>query len=297
MENRKDAGADTPNPPRDVQANGKDLDAMSAVELAEELELIWGEMDEDSYDEKIIDAYLDALDRKAPVPEHPDAQTAYKRFLDLTRGTGGDKPKHRVSRAILRAAVAAVVAVVVVLGAMITVQAAGVDVFGRIARWTKETFSFGESTFGDVNDTPKENEEKDDLNVAKHNDDGPSELQKALDTYGITEVKEPSRLPEGYALENVAVTDLSDFGIVIINATYTDSRAYIYIDVAQGDSASPGQVQKDDDFVELYEKNGTVVYIIKNENNYTVTWSVDGYEVQVSGNDENQIRNVAESML
>lgn len=116
--------------PHDAHVNGKDLDAMSAVELAEELELIWGKMDEETYDEKIIDMYLDALDRKVPMPNHPDADTAYDLFLKA-RGFEPEKGRRRDFRFVLRAALAAVIAAALLFGAMVTVQAAGVDVFAK----------------------------------------------------------------------------------------------------------------------------------------------------------------------
>lgn len=301
MENIENAGGGKSKLPRDGSVRGKDLDAMSAVDLAEELELIWGEMDEDTYDEELIDAYLDALDRKAPIPEHPDAKTAYRRFLDLTRGTPQRQVKRRSCKGVLRVALVAVVAVAAVFAAMITVQAAGVDVFGSIARWTKETFSFGKDYFKNMSDTPKGNSP--DGNVVDVNQIDTSELsdfQRALNTFGITEVKEPSWIPEGYALDTVNVADQREFGFYLISASYTNkSDEYARIDIllSSYEDVSPGQIQNDSDNVKSIEVEGIMMYLIENENNITLTWESEKYEFQICGGNENNLTRIARSML
>lgn len=298
MENIENAGGGKSKLPRDGSVRGKDLDAMSAVDLAEELELIWGKMDEDTYDEELIDAYLDALDRKAPIPEHPDAKTAYRRFLDLTRGTPQRQVKRRSYKGILRVALVAVVAVAAVFAAMITVQAAGVDVFGSIARWTKETFSFGKDYFKNMSDTPKDNDTRDHVDVTPNETADLSDFQRALNTFGITEVKEPSWIPDGYALDMVTVIDQREFGFLSISASYkSDVGAKIDIFLSPYEQVSPGQIQNDSENVDTFDINGITMYLIKNEGNYTVTWETDNYEFQIYGGNEAWIQEIAKSML
>lgn len=298
MEDRKNAGAGTSNLPCDGPVNGKDLDAMSAVELAEELELLWGEMDEDTYDEKIIDAYLDALDRKAPVPEHQDSKAAYKRFLELTQGSSKNKAKRRSYRGVLKAAIAAVVAVAVVLGAMITAQAAGVDVFGGIARWTKETFSFGEINTLDQKDEPPVNAGEDDLSMNDNDIGDKINLQDTLDTYGITGIRAPGWMPEGYILEDISIVDQRDFGFLSINAKYKlDESTVIHIIIDQAPNNVQGQIQVDGAQVESVEIENKEVYIVNNENNITVTWVDTEFEYKIMGKNQEWLEKIAKSML
>ena len=47
---------------------------MSASEVAEAFEQLVQNMDEENYDPTLIDAYLDALDQKAPMPEMPSKE-------------------------------------------------------------------------------------------------------------------------------------------------------------------------------------------------------------------------------
>ncbi len=48
------------------------LDAMSEEDVREEFFLILCEMDEYSFDEELLNVYLDALERKARTPKPPD---------------------------------------------------------------------------------------------------------------------------------------------------------------------------------------------------------------------------------
>ncbi len=300
MENVENTGNGKSNLPRDGSVRGKDLDAMSAVELAEEMERVWGEMDEDSYDGELIDAYLDALDRKAPMPDHPDAKAAYESFLKLTGGEPQKQVKRRSYKGILRVALVAVVAIAAVFAAMITVQAAGVDVFGSIARWTKETFSFGKDFLEETSDTPKGNDTRDNVDVDQIDADELSDFQKALNTFGITEVREPSWIPDGYALDMVNVTDQREFGFFLIRALYTntnDEYARIEILISQYEDVSPGQIQNDSENVKDIEIEGITMYLIENENNITLTWESEKYEFQICGDNENDLTRIAKSMF
>lgn len=87
------------------------------------------------------------------------------------------------------------------LAAMVTAQAAGVDVFGAMARWTEDIFSFGQ--------IPPDSKVSDNLGGETAGQEF-SSLQEAFDAYGMTEVHEPGWLPNGYALNRVDVLAVDD---------------------------------------------------------------------------------------
>ena len=58
----------------------KRLAEMPASQVAQEMEQALGTMTPETYDAAIIDAYLDELDRKAPMPEFPEEKTAWDAF-------------------------------------------------------------------------------------------------------------------------------------------------------------------------------------------------------------------------
>ena len=103
------------------------LDSMSVAELLELLESINETMTEDNFDDELVEACLDAIDRKSPMPEYPSTDESLKAFeakLHTARGTEPElmvrQPRHRFARVGL---IAAVVAVCLFSG-MIAVQAA-----------------------------------------------------------------------------------------------------------------------------------------------------------------------------
>lgn len=126
------------------------LNPMTAAQLERELEAALEAMTEAEYDPAVIDAYLDALDRKAPMPDHTDAGTAYAGFQARVQRAAGQVSGRRASRrsrvrlrTLLRVAAAAALLTTFLFSSMVVAQASGVDVFGAIARWTDSAFSFG----------------------------------------------------------------------------------------------------------------------------------------------------------
>ena len=77
----------------------KRLAEMPASQVAQEMEQALGTMTPETYDAAIIDAYLDELDRKAPMPEFPEEKTAWDAF---TGDTACPKPANAEDPASLR---------------------------------------------------------------------------------------------------------------------------------------------------------------------------------------------------
>lgn len=74
------------------------LNPMTAAQLERELEAALEAMTEAEYDPAVIDAYLDALDRKAPMPDHTDARTAYAGFQARVQRAAGQVSGRRAAR-------------------------------------------------------------------------------------------------------------------------------------------------------------------------------------------------------
>ena len=128
------------------------LDSMSTAELLEGMEQALYSMTEETYDAELIDAYLEALERKSPMPEHPTVDESYERFRarvgELNAAVNPQSAPARRTRPgprrALRTALVAVITTACLLSCMVVAQAAGVDVFGSIARWTDDLFGFGD---------------------------------------------------------------------------------------------------------------------------------------------------------
>ena len=123
----------------------------TADELLTELEARMDEMTDLTYDEDVIDSYLAALDKKAPLEKDFDVERSWEKFRsqhailfdeDISpkpevpqRGSHGFRFRRAFARVV-------VVAAIVAVFTMFCAQAAGIDVFGAIGRWTEETFRF-----------------------------------------------------------------------------------------------------------------------------------------------------------
>ena len=289
--------ADLPSP--------KDLDAMSAVELAEELERIWGSMTEDTYDDAVICAYLDALDRKAPMPEMPDAENAYADFQQILRNALPEAPLQEQSvspkrpvrlRHLWRTALAAVVAILGLLAGMVTAQAAGIDVFGAMAHWTEEVFSFGKIRDDGANDDLSANKDGIGEEMQPTGDLEFNSVQDALDAFGITEVTEP-QLPGSFGLTRISVTNVVEADIFLLSAGYeSDTGEHLGIDIMRYSAEPSVQVEKNDTSVETFEINGVTVFLVENSVNYTLAWLTEHYECYISGADQHVLREIVNSM-
>ena len=204
-------------------------------------------------------------------------------------------PSKRVIRfkQVRRTVLVAAAAIACMFAIMVTAQAAGVDVFGTMARWTEDVFSFGQVV--------PDSQVSDDWNQETQVPDPGTEfasLQEAFDAYGMTEVHEPTWLPEGYALDSLDVLAVDDPFLRSFSAAYTDGEGRMSVKVMSYEVEPIAQVQKTDDPVESVELNGITFYLIKNTENYTIAWYMDQYEYYLSSKGGKDILwKVAESMF
>ena len=110
------------------EAAAEGLDAMTTAELTEGLEALCETMSEENYNGVLVGAYLDALDRKAPVPDAPSAEESHAAFLRRIgglSGEGGGARSRRTPRRLFRGGLVAAVLVVCLFSGMVAAQAAG----------------------------------------------------------------------------------------------------------------------------------------------------------------------------
>lgn len=232
--------------------NRDELEQLSPEELAQAMEQALDDMTEDTYDQAVIDAYLDALDAKTPMPEAPDVEKSYGQFQAMLSQALPDeapsKPKRRgtVLRMTLRVALAAVF----LFGCLVAAQASGVDIFGAVARWTEDTF------WMDLPSTP------------------PTSLwfQRFLDqlaTVDLTAKDMPTWLPNGYRVgPTIQVTHGSSTGIApfdsaFINFEGPDQKNQITLNILTHlnmDEMEFLSMEKDDTPVNVYKVNDKTVY-------------------------------------
>lgn len=236
--------------------------------------------------------YMPDEDEAALGPEHmPSA---------CPEGTGrhsfDDPPARSVRRRqVRRTVLIAAAAIACAFGVMVTAQAAGIDVFGAMARWTQDAFSFGRiAPDSVVSECPKDETEDALLDPRQEF----STLQAALDAYGMTEVHEPRWLPEGYAVHKVGAGYSNASHSVIFYSTFENDEDFISISIMSHEGAPDIQTEKTDVSIEKTERDGITFYLIENVNSQAVAWHAGGYEYYISGKLGTEILwKIAESMF
>lgn len=281
------------NCPTDGDVFMQMLEAMTEEELTDGLNEALESMTDESYDSALIDAYLAALDRKAPMPEVPDTDTSFANFknrllLAFPAESNTAVNPRRKARVIWRIGLIAALTVICLMGGMVVVQASGVDVFGAIARWTEDVFSLGaiqsDGAKDQVNNPILENGKAGDGNVISY-----ASLQEALNVYDIAEFSEPTWIPEGYSLENVTADCWPDGELIGLFAEYSDGVDSLHIDIVCYDGEAREQLQKVDAPVETFVANGITIYLLENISSNSAAWVTEHYECYINGVVEHQV--------
>lgn len=277
-------------------------------------------LSDDPKDEAYLDALEEAIIEKEnenPTGFFPDVDQQWEQFVthympDMSKAALESEPEKHAATAqtnhqpievpqkrvirfsrVWRTALVAATAIVCMLAIMVTAQAAGVDVFGAMARWTKDVFSFGQVAPGsEVSDNLAQETETPDPNRVY------SSLQEAFDAYGLTEVHEPSWLPEGYVLGGIDVLSVDDPYLCTFSASYTDGVGRVGIDIMSYEGEPANQVQKTDGLVGSVKKDKVTFYLIQNTENYTIAWYTDQYEYYLTSKEGKDILwKMVESMF
>lgn len=248
------------------------LDAMSTAELLEALEQTLFSMTEENYDGELLDAYLDELDRKSPMPEHPATDESYERFKarvgkmnaainpleSAPAASAKPKPRHTA----LRTALVAVIAAACLLSCMVVVQAAGLDVFGSIARWTDSLFGFG--AIGEPAASPS-----------------PTGTQEVTVEY--IETLLPT-VPDGFVMGEPEVFEDSGTGCIEYWVGYYSGDKIIAFSAVEQDDDAMSKYQKDEQDVKVININGQIFYTFMNNNNATAAWKISTLECFITTN-------------
>ena len=245
---------------------------MSTAELLEALEQTLFSMTEENYDGELLDAYLDELDRKSPMPEHPATDESYERFKarvgkmnaainpleSAPAASAKPKPRHTA----LRTALVAVIAAACLLSCMVVVQAAGLDVFGSIARWTDSLFGFG--AIGEPAASPS-----------------PTGTQEVTVEY--IETLLPT-VPDGFVMGEPVVFEDDVSGGIEYCVSYNSDNDYITFSAVEQYDDNISKYQKDFEDVNLIDINGQIYYVFMNNDYVSAAWRISMLECYITTN-------------
>ena len=247
-------GQEQPKNPHGVVPSRKELDAMSEEELSRALEEAFDSMTDETYDDDIISAYLEALDRKDPIVNMPDVDKEISEFWNGVSSAippefiRAAPPKKRTGlRRIFHTGLVPAIMVPVLFGVMVAAQAAGVGVFGAVARWTEETFHFN-------------------VSGADGSTAWFADYQEELDAAGLSEEYLPTWVPEGYEATDLQIQELNKSKDIYIlysgeNGTAFDLLISIY---NEAEAMEQHIFEKDDTPVQTIQAGDKTIYLIEN---------------------------------
>lgn len=248
----------------DVRSNGtprmpnpQELAQLSPEDLAQAMEEALDGMTEDTYDQAVLEAYLDALDAKTPMPEMPDIDASYQQFQAMLTGALPSRPKRggKVLRMTLRVFLAAAF----LFGCLLAAQASGMNIFGAVTSWTEDTFRV------DLPTTPPTTSPSSSWYYG---------FLYQLATIDLTAQDLPTWLPEGYQVGSlIQVTQGISTGVAPFDSAFFNIEGptledwmtlsiLTHLDMDQMEYLS---IDKDDTPVKVYEVNDKTVYFFHDD--------------------------------
>lgn len=223
---------------------------------------------------------LEKREKENPSGRLPDTDQAWQEFqkyYNIPEGEGeslypirNDQEKRSASvptktRRVFRSRKILVVAAVLILmfGGMLTAQAAGVDVFGAIGRWTEETFHF---------------------DIVQDND-RTSLFQETATQAKIPQDFVPTWVPDGFEGAEPQVDTVENYMTSII-CVYSNQEKTYSVDIEHYYNKADIEtlvIEKDDTNVCSYESNGKTFYIMSDMEYLTATWTDGTFVETISG--------------
>ena len=260
-------------------------------------------LSEEAADPELIDYILEILEgRKTSEAERnlPDIEESWERFKkdrlvmeleDAPAPTKDDiidfaniSPKKHLNVIRRIASIAAVFICVLFIGT-VTAYAVGIDLWGSIARWTEERFSF-------LSDGP--------VQTANYEDIPPQliELSEMLQEQDVAVGILPHYLPDGYERDGNSFFDNSDtLGVISMDVGLTNGSNYIVISYdIHTDGRYLAEYEKDDVDLEIYECKNIPYYIFTNTGDSIIVWVNGNVECSISGLPNEEIYKVIESI-
>ena len=230
--------------------------------LLDEYAEVYGRISTELYEEDLASGRCSAVS-----DEEMDAQLD----LILQRIEAEEKGKKRLGsrhRLLSSKALTAAASVFLFCVLMITVQSAGIDVFGQLARWTDDCVYY-ERVSRDAN-----NPESEDPLVEK--------LRNTLLAQGLSQNESPTWLPEGMSFQARTSYRNSMAERLKVNFSNDTKNEWMIIEIVSSNK-SVDFLEKDDQSIELFEVNGNAFYIFFNQNHWTAFWSNGTVNISIYG--------------
>ncbi len=232
----------------------------------EELDqVLQAELEKEHPNEEVVLPILHELEEREkdiPVENTPEALEILEKLKE--HNTSSKQSIHK-RRWIAGVAAAAAVVCLVVVTMSPTAQAE--SLFDVLSRWTSSIFEFID---------PDKNESYPIANTDFATDNsGLQQLYDKVTEFGVIESVVPMWLPEGFVLSEIK--ELPTPGGIKVHGEFSSGSELILITYRISTDIS-GKVEKKDADVELFEFGEVDHFIVGNNDNISVMWTVDGVE-------------------
>jgi len=185
-------------------------------------------------------------------------------------------PPNKTVKRILKKVFLVAAVIAVFFAVMVAAQAAGLDVFGALARWTGETFHFQAGTTKAALPATE---------VAKSRSVYYEEIQADVEKCGISDPVVPTQYPVGYTLESLEYSENASGQFVSCLFQNEEGGGFTFIitNYTDKDQVASLTFEKDTSAVEEYISSGIRFYIMSNLDNVTATSAEGGVCLNISG--------------
>lgn len=232
----------------------------------EELDqILQAELEKEHPNEEVVLPILHILqdrEKDYPVAQTPEVLTILEKLSEYETSTKQSKNRRRWVAWVAAAAAAACIVV------MVLPRTVGAEsIFDVLIRWTSSVFEF-------IN--PDNNEKYPNTdNLFETDHPGLQQLHNKVTELGVTELVVPMWLPEGFELLDMKTSPAPSgnnvYGKFSNGINNVDITYRISTDITT-------KIEKEDSAVEVYDYADVSHIVLENDDNLTVTWTVNGVE-------------------
>lgn len=230
-------------------------------ELVDRIEEAEFELMLEQYQEDLSNACVEAFEQACARGEAQDMPAEIKeKMLKYINDYPFEPEKKRRSRRPLRYLLVAVISITILFSLLLTAQAAGVDVFGALGRWTDTVFRFENPTTERIIQPETASAEL-------------SDLYETLIAYDIPIGLAPTWLPEGFTAAMVD-TSSSERQINVVAVFHNHNEEVVFSIVRCFNDSSGNTIwfEKDEYNPEEYCSTNLQYYVFANQNKWVGVW-------------------------
>lgn len=257
-------------------------DAKLALLLYEYAE-VYGEISTEQYEKDLANGKIKKIsDQEAEAELNAILQRAEEEEAKGSR-------THARFKSVVRKITMVAASIAIFFALMVTVQAAGIDVFGAVGKWTDSLFHF-------EYDSGTDNDPKSDVKFVGLS--SIAEIRKNMVMKGFPLDVTPAWIPDDFSVKKISFPendDVQSVAFLLVNST-GDWLLYQSSSVSEGDSFDDIMVEKNEGSIETIISNDRLFYIFQNESVWTGIYQGQEYRISIQIAEKNDLIQIIKSI-